>query len=207
MKELELGSWERREQFEFFSRIWQPFYSVSFRVDVTKVYDFAKKNAVSFYYAMTYLVTKALNSAPELRICVRDGELFVLDERIPSFTDMKKGSEAFYIVTLPAGDDILDFCERAKRKSSEQSSFLEQSEETDELIFISCLPWLDITSLTNERDFDPDDAIPRIAWGKYTEENGKKILGMSVEVNHRFCDGVHIGKFNAELCKLIYELK
>lgn len=207
MKKLELESWERREQFEFFSRISQPFYSVSFRVDVTRVYDFAKKNAVSFYYAMTYLVTKALNSAPELRICVRDGELFVLDERIPSFTDMKKGSEAFYIVTLPAGDDILDFCERAKRKSSEQSSFLEQSEETDELIFISCLPWLDITSLTNERDFDPDDAIPRIAWGKYTEENGKKILGMSVEVNHRFCDGVHIGKFNAELCKLIYELK
>ena len=203
MKKLELESWERREQFEFFSRISQPFYSVSFRVDVTKVYDFAKKNAVSFYYAMTYLVTKALNSAPELRICVRDGELFVLDERIPSFTDMKKGSEAFYIVTLPAGDDILDFCERAKRKSSEQSSFLEQSEETDELIFISCLPWLDITSLTNERDFDPDDAIPRIAWGKYTEENGKKILGMSVEVNHRFCDGVHIGKFNKKLCELI----
>ena len=51
-----------------------------------------------------------------------------------------------------------------------------------------------MTGCTNERDFDRDDNIPRIAWGRYGEENGRKKLGMSVEVNHRFIDGLHLGK-------------
>ena len=41
--------------------------------------------------------------------------------------------------------------------------------------------------------------MPRISWGKYTEENGRLMLGMSVEVNHRLIDGVHIGQFAAAL--------
>ena len=40
---------------------------------------------------------------------------------------------------------------------------------------------------------------PRITWGRYGEENGRKKLGMSVEVNHRFIDGLHLGKFYEKL--------
>ena len=75
------------------------------------------------------------------------------------------------------------------------------------MIFFSCLPWLDLTALTNERDLDPDDAVPRIAWGKYVEENGRLMLGLSIEVNHRFIDGLHIGQFARELEKSIAELQ
>ena len=74
------------------------------------------------------------------------------------------------------------------------------------MIFFSCLPWLDVTSLTNERNLDPDDAVPRIAWGKFVQENGRWMLGMSLEVNHRFIDGVHIGQFAKELEKLMEAL-
>ena len=58
---------------------------------------------------------------------------------------------------------------------------------------------IDLTGCTNERDFDRDDNIPRITWGRYGEENGRKKLGMSVEVNHRFIDGLHLGKFYEKL--------
>ena len=80
------------------------------------------------------------------------------------------------------------------------------SQEGDDLIFLSCLPWLDITALTNERDFDPDDAIPRLAWGKYVLREGRLELGYSVEVNHRFIDGLHIGRFGERLQALIEAL-
>ena len=60
-----------------------------------------------------------------------------------------------------------------------------------------------MTGCTNERDFDRDDNIPRITWGRYGEENGRKKLGMSVEVNHRLIDGVHIGRFAQTLEGLI----
>ena len=65
---------------------------------------------------------------------------------------------------------------------------------------------MDVTGLTNERNLDPDDAIPRIAWGKYIDIDGRKHLHISLEVNHRFIDGVHIGKFNEALCRLIEAL-
>lgn len=86
-----------------------------------------------------------------------------------------------------------------RREALPRRPFLDQDEENDNLIYISCTPWFDLTGCTNERDFDRDDNIPRITWGRYGEENGRKKLGMSVEANHRFIDGLHLGKFYEKL--------
>ena len=205
-KIINYGQWPRRELFEFFSRASDPFYSVTFNLDVTRVYEYAKENGLSFYYALTWLVTRAVNSVEAFRYAKLDGNIVLLPERVPSLTDMKKGAEHFHIVTMPAGDDIKRFCLDAKRRSEAQKEFIVMSDEGPNLIYISCLPWVELTALTNERDFDPDDAIPRISWGKYYERDGRKILGMSLELNHRFTDGVHIGKFAEALQNLISEL-
>ena len=179
---------------------------MTFNLDVTRVYEYAKENGLSFYYALTWLVTRAVNSVEAFRYAKLDGNIVLLPERVPSLTDMKKGAEHFHIVTMPAGDDIKRFCLDAKRRSDTQKEFIVMSDEGPNLIYISCLPWVELTALTNERDFDPDDAIPRIAWGKCREDNGRKILGLSRDLNHRFADGYHIGKFNEKLCGLIAEL-
>ena len=200
---IDYARWPRRELFEFFSHVSNPFYSVTFKLDVTRVYEYAKAKGLSFYYALTWLVTKAINSVEAFRYAVIDGKVVLLPERLPSFTDMKDGSEQFHIVTRPAGDDIGAFCLEAKRRSMAQTEFIVASGEGPNLLYISCLPWVELTSLTNERDFDPDDAIPRIAWGKYRDIDGRKELGLSLELNHRFADGYHIGKFNEALCALI----
>lgn len=206
MRKIDPNTWSRREIFDFFSKISNPFYSVTFNVDVTEVYAYAKRSGLSFYYALVYLVTKAVNSVEAFRYGIVDGELVLFDERSPSFTDLKKGSESFHIVTMPCEGNIAEFCQEAKRRSAEQTTFLSTDKESADLIYFSCLPWVELTALTNERDFDPDDAIPRISWGKFHERDGRKILGMSLELNHRFTDGVHIGKFADALQKLISEL-
>lgn len=206
MRKIDPNTWSRREIFDFFSKISNPFYSVTFNVDVTEVYVYAKRSGLSFYYALVYLVTKAVNSVEAFRYGIVDGELVLFDERSPSFTDLEKGSESFHIVTMPCEGNIAEFCQDAKRRSAEQTTFLPTDKESADLIYFSCLPWVELTALTNERDFDPDDAIPRISWGKFHERDGRKILGMSFELNHRFTDGVHIGKFADALQKLISEL-
>ena len=198
--------WERKELFDFFSGMSDPFYSVCFRLDVTNLYDFCKARGLSFYYALVWLSTKAVNETAAFSYALRGGELVRLPARRPSFTDLKKGAETFHIVTMPAGDSLEDFCAAAREKSEAQTGFIDMSQESDELIFVSCLPWLDLTALTNERDFDPDDAIPRLGWGKYTLRDGRRELGYSVEVNHRFIDGLHIGRFGERLQRLIDEL-
>ena len=199
MKGALYENWERREIFDFFSRISQPFYSVTFRLDVTRLYEFCRARGLSFYYALVYLSTRAVNGTEAFSYALRDGELVKLPPRKPSFTDLKKGAERFHIVTMPCEGTIEDFCRAAKEKSAAQTAFIDLSQEGDGLIFLSCLPWLDLTALTNERDFAPDDSVPRLAWGRYVRREGRLELGCSVEVNHRFIDGLHLGRFAERL--------
>lgn len=199
MEKVDIAHWERAELFQFFSAVSHPFYSVTFRVDVTNLYRYVKERQLSFYYALGYLVTDAVNSVKNFRYTIRGGEIFLFDERIPSLTDLHPGSDQFHIVTLPKTGTIADFCAAAQAKSVAQKTLLDQDEENDNLIYISCTPWFDLTGCTNERDFDRDDNIPRITWGRYVEADGRRTLGMSVEVNHRFIDGLHLGKFYQKL--------
>ena len=100
MQKIDLAVWPRAELFRFFSAVSQPFYSVTFRVDVTNLHAYARAHGVSFYYALGYLVTDAVNAVENFRYTIRSGEVWLLDERVPSFTDLKPGSQQFHIVTL-----------------------------------------------------------------------------------------------------------
>lgn len=204
MRKLEIDTWERKEIFAFMSALSDPFYTVCFNVDVTSVYEYTHRKKLSFYYALIYLVTRAINEVPAFLNDIKDGEVVVLDRRSPSFCDLREGSKAFYIVNMLMENDMDGFCRRAKEKSLAQTSFYPKDKPEDEAwIYFSCLPWIDLTCVTNERDFDPDDTVPRISWGKYVPCGGRKKLNLSIEVNHRFIDGFHIGQFGQRLAEKI----
>ena len=206
IRDIDMNTWPRREIYDFFSPISNPFYSVTFTLDVTNLYRYVKERELSFYYALVYLCTRAVNRVEAFLYTIEDGKVRMYDKRQPSFTDLEKGSELFRMVFVPCEGSLDDFCRAAKAKSESQHFFFDPTAETNDLIYFSCLPWMDVTGLTNERNLDPDDAIPRIAWGKYIDVNGRKQLHISLEINHRLIDGVHLGRFNEELCRLIEEL-
>lgn len=198
--------WPRKPVFDFFSAMSDPFYSVTFTVDVTRLHRFTSARGLSFYYALVYLCTQAVDRVDAFHYTVRDGALFRLHRRSPSFTDLKPGAEQFHIVTMPGTGDIAAFCQAARARSLAQTAFICAEGESDALIYFSCLPWVELTALTNERDFDPDDAVPRIAWGRYVQTDGRLRLGLSMELNHRFVDGYHIGQFSTALQELMRAL-
>lgn len=107
-------------------------------------------------------------------------------------------------------DTLEEFNRAAKEKSSSQTCFIDMEEEGSNLIYYSCVPWLDMTAVTNERDLvdenAKDESIPHITWGKYVERNGRKELGISMEVNHRLIDGYHLGLFGQKLTEEIKAL-
>ncbi|MCR5760430.1 MAG: hypothetical protein K6F82_00270 [Sphaerochaetaceae bacterium] len=209
-KKIDLKKWKRKDIFDFFSSAPDPFYMVTFRQDVTELCRWAHDNKVSFYCAMIWAVSKAINSVEAFRVSIENGTPVLLEKRNPSFTDIRDGEETFYIVTAEYEDDILTFCENSKRQSLEQNFFIDLNREGDNLIYISALPWIEITALKNEKGCEGqslrDQSVPYISWGKYTEENGRKILGLSLEVNHRFIDGIHIGQFSEKLTEIIKSL-
>ena len=134
---------------------------------------------------------------PFYSVCFR--EVSLLAAHTPSFTVLKPGSDQFQIFTAPCTGGLEYFCRTAKEKNERQTAFLDPASETDDLIYLSCLPWFDLTCCTNERKADVDDAIPRITWGKYVKEGDREVLGLSIEVNHRLIDGVHLGWFYERL--------
>ena len=136
--------------------------------------------------------------------------MYYLSERMPSFTDLKKNSNLFHIVTMHEMGSLEEFNVLAKKYSNAQETFIDADSETDRVIYYSCLPWMDITAVTNERDFSSadskNDSIPRIAWGKYVRNGERLELGVSIEVNHRLIDGVHLGEFTQKLEYMISKL-
>lgn len=199
MTVIDRATWPREGHYRFFAPMSHPFYALTFPVDVTALRGYVKAHGLSFYATLVFLVTKAMEDVEEFRLRDRNGVIVRHDTLVPSFTDLRPGSDLFHIVTLEAGDDLEGFCRRAKAASAAQTEFVNDAPWGDRMIYFTCLPWFPITGLTNERDADPSDTIPRVSWGKWEERDGRTVLNLSLELNHRLLDGVHVGQFYAAL--------
>lgn len=199
MTVIDRATWPREGHYRFFAPMSHPFYALTFPVDVTALRGYVKAHGLSFYAALVFLVTKAMEDVEEFRLRDRNGVIVRHDALVPSFTDLRPGSDLFHIVTLEAGDDVEEFCRRAKAASAAQTEFVNDAPWGDRMIYFTCLPWFPLTALTNERDADPSDTIPRVSWGRWEERDGRTVLNLSLELNHRLLDGVHVGQFYAAL--------
>lgn len=207
-KEIDMKNWERRSHFEYYSKISTPHYCIAFNVDITKLLQFTRKHQISFYYSLIYLCTEALNSIDEFLLEIEDNKVFQVDRRVPCFTDLKKGATSFHMVSLPCEGDIVEFATKAREESINNPLPVDALEGLGEpQIIYSCIPWADITMCSNERDYHnpklKDDTAPILVWGKYTEHNGRYLINMTLDVNHRFIDGYFVGLFVQKLESLI----
>ena len=195
---------ERKEIYDLFSACDHPFYSLSFELDVTNLYRHTHESGLSFYYSLCWLITRAMEQVEAFRMRIRGEEIVVVDELVPSCTDLMPGSDTFVIVTLPHGGDMADFCRQAREKAAGQMYLFDREmEKLDTLVYFSCLPWFPVTGFVTERNLEIDDSIPRVTWGKYRKEGETVTLNITLDLNHRLIDGVHIGKLYQMLQKMI----
>lgn len=194
---VNLDTWERATHYNFFKRMDYPHYNICVNIDITNFLAKIKKEQIPFYYAMIYAATYALNQVEEFRYRIR-GEQVVLHDIIhPSFTDMSNDTDLFKMVTVDMKKSILDFVNKAKEKSMNQTDYfvIKDMEGRDDLTFITCIPWVSFTHLSHTISFNKDDSIPRLAWGKYFKDRDKILLPFSVQAHHSFVDGIHMGKY------------
>ena len=204
MRKIDFDTWERTEAYRFFCTHANPYYSIAFTQDVTKLRQWCKSRNQSFYLALTHLCTRAANSVENFRYVLRNGEVWLSDGRIPSFTDLHPGSEVFHITTPVWDDDMETFIQKAREESKSQTSFLDAQDETDELIFISCVPQLRLVSLQGSRDPEVNEIA--MTWGTYEAHGDRFELTMVLELNHRLIDGLHVQRFARKLTELIEAL-
>jgi len=209
-KEIDIKNWIRREQSEFFKGDDEPRFSITSTLDVTNLYRYVKENRLSFYYSLIYLSMISINSIDEFHYKLEGNKVFYYDSLQPSFCDLRKGETNYFIVDvrMDLNETIKTFDTKCTEKSFNQKTFLDEGEfEQNELVYVSCLPWIDVTSIVEERKFDKNDSIPHVCWGKYVEKNGRLILHYSIMVNHRLMDGYHVGLFFNRLQESIKKLQ
>jgi chloramphenicol O-acetyltransferase type A len=61
------------------------------------------------------------------------------------------------------------------------------------------IPWVSFTSFMHPIHMHPVDSGPRFAWGKLFEDGESLKMPLSVQGHHALVDGVHVGRFNAQV--------
>lgn len=194
---VDLQTWPRAAQFHFFRTYQQPHYAVTSRLDVSHVLA-RKGDGLSPYRACLYAIGAGLHAVPELCMRFRADQVVRHDMVTLSMT-VPTDAGSFGYAYVPYLPDFAAFDTQARaliEKVTTEGSLQANSGERDDLAYLSCMPWLDYTSINNALP-GPDDCIPRISWGKFVDQSGRWDMAMTLEVHHALVDGAQIGAYFA----------
>lgn len=207
MKEINLNEWYRKDFYEFYSKDEISRYSTTTNLDITEVYKYAKKNNISFYFALQYIFHTAVRDIEEFRIRAKDNKLFVCDSGYASCTYLCKGEEMYKIVDNLYNIDLIQYCKKGKEIATHQKVFFVKRDIVDIECIFSCIPWLSFTNIENPKTGSNDDFVPRIIWDKIKRKGLRRYVNVSIEVNHRVVDGLLISKLFDKVKLLIKDIK
>ncbi|MBY4894143.1 chloramphenicol acetyltransferase [Rhodobacteraceae bacterium N5(2021)] len=192
---VDLAAWPRTAQFRFFRTYQRPHFAVTSRVDVTDLMTRLKPLGTSPYRASLYAIGAGIHAVPELCMRFRGNEVIRHDAVELSMTVPNKAG-SFSYAYVPYHPDFATFDATAKTRiaAAADGDLAPNAGERDDLAYLSCMPWLDYTALTNAMP-GPDDCIPRVGWGKITEAGDRFSMPMTLEVHHALADGAHVGAY------------
>jgi chloramphenicol O-acetyltransferase type A len=199
MRTIDVQTWSRREHFELFSTYGYPHWGMCANVDLTAFYPAVKQRGYSLTVAIVYLITRVSNAIPEFRYRIRDGKVVEHEIVHPGFTLLAE-EDAFSFCFVDYDENFSTFAVKAAERiaSVKEHPWVKQTPQ-DDVLYMTAIPWVSFTSFLHPMRLQPEDSIPRFVWGKFFEENGRVMMPLGVQGHHALLDGVHVGKFYAEI--------
>ena len=194
---LDIANWARRDLFEFFVGYANPYFNICARVDVTNLLASLRQHpGVSVSLAYHYFALRVANEIEPFRYRLKDGKVIVYDV-INGGTTVLRPNESFTLIYFDYDPDFERFIIGAQRQVDEAQSGSKPFKPMphDDVIHFTTLPWVSFTSFAHARNPGRADSVPKIAFGKFTKENERTLLPISVEVHHALMDGLHVGRF------------
>ena len=200
---IQLDSWARREHFEHYRSQVPCTYSMTTKLDITPLVE-AKDR---LYPAMLYLLTRAVNRFPQFRMDFdSEGELGVYGEMHPCYTIFHRDSETFSNLWTEYTEDYPAFC-RAYERDLEQfgsnKSMMAKPGVPVNTFPVSMIPWESFDGFNLNLEKGYGYLLPIFTMGRYTRDNGRYLLPLSIQVNHAVCDGFHVCRFISALREMI----
>ncbi len=193
---LDIESWNRKDQFHFFSQFEEPFFGVTVQLDCTEAYAKAKASGYSFFLYYLHLSLKAANQIEPFRYRISDGKVY-LHDTVNASPTINRPDGTFGFSYMDYHPDFENFAEAAKITIEEvrNSTGLIPAVSGENVIHYSSVPWINFTGLSHARSFSFKDSCPKISFGKMTEVNGRKQMPVSIHVHHALMDGFHVGQY------------
>ncbi|MBA2525442.1 MAG: chloramphenicol acetyltransferase [Pyrinomonadaceae bacterium] len=198
---LDVTTWARRDLFEFFGGYTNPYFNICTRLDVTRLLEILRarpETSVSLTYH--YFALRAANEIEPFRYRLKDGKVFVHDV-VHGGTIVLLPNQSFNFAYFDYEEDFAKFIVEAERatKAAQRSDATFSPSPSEDRIHFSVLPWVSFTSFAHARNTGRADSVPKIAFGKFSRENDRILLPISVEVHHALMDGLHVGRFLTRL--------
>lgn len=199
---IPLDTWPRRAALAHFRHMAQPAFSVTVPVDVTGLRERAAARGATPWLTYHHAALEAANRvAPMRQGLLHDGTAVREFAAIHASTTVLRQDGSFGFLTLPRDPDLARFASDARARLPrvrESSGDLFAGDDPGEvrvetLVHMTALPWLPFTAFTHARG--QGDDRPKVAFGRFTDQGGRLLMPVAVDVHHALCDGVHVGEF------------
>jgi chloramphenicol O-acetyltransferase type A len=204
---LDLANWPRRELFQFFIGYTNPYFNVCTSLDVTKLLAFVHdRPGVKISFAIHYFALRIANEIEPFRYRLKDEKVFVYDV-VNGGTTVLLPNESFTYAYFSYQRDFAKFITEMSKAVDEVRTGDGRLKPTmrDDVIYHTTLPWIAFTSFAHARTKGRGDSIPRIVFGRFTRQNERMMMPISVEVHHALMDGLHVGRYLSRLEEALAE--
>lgn len=196
---IDLQGWARREHFELYREFANPFFSLCVELDASELWERTRvPDGPSFFLASVFSALRAANAVEAFRTRIRGDRVWVHDQ-VSITPTVLRADRTFAFVRLDPAATYHEFEQRsaaAVRDACRIKPLV--TDPPDDVIYQTTLPWVRFTSFSNALRGSAD-SVPRIAFGKCSEDRGSWKLPVSVEVHHAVVDGIDVASFLDEL--------
>lgn len=198
-KVIDKNTYYRKGVFEHFTKECMCSTSITSKINVTKLYKHSKETNTKFYINFLYILSKVLNSRDDYKLGYlwKTNEFVLYDDVNPVHYIFHDDTETCTVVYTKYNENYNDFylsCLEDIEKAKNTREYGLDMANHPNYFEASYISWLSYESLNIEL---PDGHLffaPIINWGRYKDENGEKIMPVTVRINHAVADGYLIAK-------------
>lgn len=212
---VNIATWERRDNYNFFRNFHNSWISVTSEVDCTEAFPAVKASKRSFFLYYLYAILRAANEVKEFRYRTDNNGQVVFHDTVDIISPIAVPGKTFYTVRIPYHEDFEQFYAEAydivhhipeDGDPYGAEKVIAQQGDYD-VIQLSATPQFYFTSLTYTQ-MAPDRPLdyPLMNAGKVVPREGRLVMPLAFTVSHAFVDGAHISLLFQKIEKILKEL-
>ena len=192
----EITNYERIETFNYYNNKDNPFIYLTTKVDITNIHNKCK----NYYASIAYFITLALDKVDNFKYRYENNKIYKYDTLNINFTQMLDNNIGFFACNFKDNyHDFINEYKNVQEKFNKNNSSTASKDEGE--VWFSYVPWFNMSGLITP--FDKKNTIPQFIWDKFTIENEKCYINLTIMAHHGFVDGFHIATFLKTLEEII----